>query len=313
MTTAALELNGVTKRFGTTEAVAGVSYAVNRGEMFGLIGPDGAGKTTTIRMMCGLLKATTGAIRVLGYDPVGQHQAITTKVGYFSQKFSLYGDLTIDENIAFFAEIHGVADYRERRTRLLDMMQLTPFRTRLAERLSGGMKQKLALACTLVHEPEIILLDEPTTGVDPVSRREFWRLLSEFLSQGITIFMATPYLDEAERCSRVALMSEGRILALDEPNALRAAFPDDLLEMLADPQETAVRIAAGDPGVRDVQVFGERLHIRVPRGSGNAAAARLTEACGRAGVRILSIRTVPASLEDVFIDRVVTTPEQSAV
>jgi ABC-2 type transport system ATP-binding protein len=250
---------------------------------------------------------------VLGYDPVGQHQAITTKVGYFSQKFSLYGDLTIDENIAFFAEIHGVADYRERRTRLLDMMQLTPFRSRLAERLSGGMKQKLALACTLVHEPEIILLDEPTTGVDPVSRREFWRLLSEFLSQGITIFMATPYLDEAERCSRVALMSEGRILALDEPNALRAAFPDDLLEMLAEPQETAVRIAAGDPGVRDVQAFGERLHIRVPRGSGNAAAARLTEACDRAGVRILSIRTVPASLEDVFIDRVVTTPEQSAV
>ena len=313
MTTAALELNGVTKRFGTTEAVAGVSYAVNRGEMFGLIGPDGAGKTTTIRLMCGLLKATSGAIRVLGYDPVGQHQAITTKVGYFSQKFSLYGDLTIDENIAFFAEIHGVADYRERRTRLLDMMQLTPFRTRLAERLSGGMKQKLALACTLVHEPEIILLDEPTTGVDPVSRREFWRLLSEFLSQGITIFMATPYLDEAERCSRVALMSEGRILALDEPNALRAAFPDDILEMLAEPQEIAVRIAAGDAGVRDVQVFGERLHIRVTRGSGDAAAARLTNACGLAGVRILSIRTVPASLEDVFIDRVVTTHGQSAV
>jgi ABC-2 type transport system ATP-binding protein len=313
MTTAALELNGVTKRFGTTEAVAGVSYAVNRGEMFGLIGPDGAGKTTTIRLMCGLLKATRGAIRVLGHDPVGQHRAITTKVGYFSQKFSSYGDLTIDENVAFFAEIHGVADYRERRARLLDMMQLTPFRSRLAERLSGGMKQKLALACTLVHEPEIILLDEPTTGVDPVSRREFWRLLSEFLSQGITIFMATPYLDEAERCSRVALMSGGRILALDEPNTLRAAFPDDLVEMLAEPQETAVRITAGDAGVRDVQVFGERLHIRVPRGSGVAAAARLTEACGRAGVRILSIRTVPASLEDVFIDRVVTTPEQSAV
>ncbi|MFO7691851.1 MAG: ABC transporter ATP-binding protein [Vicinamibacterales bacterium] len=313
MTTTALELNGVTKRFGTTEAVAGVSYAVNRGEMFGLIGPDGAGKTTTIRLMCGLLKATSGSIRVLGYDPVRQHRAITTKVGYFSQKFSLYGDLTIDENIAFFAEIHGVADYRARRSRLLDMMQLTPFRARLAERLSGGMKQKLALACTLVHEPEIILLDEPTTGVDPVSRREFWRLLSEFLSQGITIFMATPYLDEAERCSRVALMSEGRILALDEPNALRAAFPDDLLEMLAEPQETAVRISAEDAGVRDVQVFGERLHIRVPRGSGDAAAARLTEACSRAGVRITSIRTVPASLEDVFIDRVVTTPEQSAV
>jgi len=313
MTTAALELNGVTKRFGAAEAVAGVSYAVGRGEMFGLIGPDGAGKTTTIRLLCGLLTASSGSIKVLGHDPVRQHHAITTKVGYFSQRFSLYGDLTIDENIAFFAEIHGVAHYRERRDRLLDMMQLTPFRARLAERLSGGMKQKLALACTLVHEPEIILLDEPTTGVDPVSRREFWRLLSEFLSQGITIFMATPYLDEAERCSRVALMSNGRILALDEPNALRAAFPDDLLEVLAEPQETAVQIAAADAAVRDVQVFGERLHIRVPPGSGNAAATRLSAACSQAGVRIVSIRTIPASLEDVFIDRVVTTREQSAV
>jgi ABC-2 type transport system ATP-binding protein len=313
MTSAALELDRATKRFGATEAMAGVSYSVNRGEMFGLIGPDGAGKTTTIRLLCGLLKATTGSVRVLGHDPARQHHAITTKVGYFSQRFSLYGDLSIDENIAFFAEIHGVSNYRDRRNRLLEMMQLTPFRGRLAERLSGGMKQKLALACTLVHEPEIILLDEPTTGVDPVSRREFWRLLSEFLSQGITIFMATPYLDEAERCSRVALMSQGRILALDEPNALRAAYPDDLLEMLADPQEAAVRIARRDEVVHDVQTFGERLHIRVPRGRADAAAARLAAACGQAGVRVTSLRAVPASLEDVFIDRVVTTREQSAV
>jgi len=313
MTQAALELDHVTKRFGATEAVAGVSYSVNRGEMFGLIGPDGAGKTTTIRLLCGLLKATGGSVRVLGNDPVGRHHAITTAVGYFSQKFSLYGDLTIDQNIAFFAEIHGVSNYRDRRDRLLEMMQLTAFRGRLAERLSGGMKQKLALACTLVHEPEIILLDEPTTGVDPVSRREFWRLLSEFLSQGITIFMATPYLDEAERCSRVALMSQGRILALDEPNALRAAFPDDLLEMLAEPQDAAVPIAARDPGVHDVQRFGERLHIRVARGDADAAAARLAAACSVAGVRVGSLRAVPASLEDVFIDRVVTTREPSAV
>jgi ABC-2 type transport system ATP-binding protein len=313
MTPTALELDRVTKRFGATEAVAGVSYAVNRGEMFGLIGPDGAGKTTTIRLLCGLLRADGGSIRVLGSDPLRQHHAITTKVGYFSQRFSLYGDLTIDENIAFFAEIHGVARYKDRRNRLLDMMQLTPFRDRLAERLSGGMKQKLALACTLVHEPEIILLDEPTTGVDPVSRREFWRLLSEFLSQGITIFMATPYLDEAERCSRVALMSAGRILALDEPNALRAGFPDDLVEMLAEPQDAALAEAGRDPGVIDVQMFGERLHIRVPRGSAGQAMSRLGAACARAGVRVASLRSVPASLEDVFIDRVVTGRVQSAV
>ncbi|HNV01982.1 MAG TPA: ABC transporter ATP-binding protein [Vicinamibacterales bacterium] len=310
--TLALELERVTKRFGPTEAVRDVSYAVEPGEMFGLIGPDGAGKTTTIRLLCGLLRASSGSIRVLGQDPVRAHGAITRKVGYFSQKFSLYGDLSIDENIAFFAEIHGVADYRERRNRLLDMMQLTPFRGRLAERLSGGMKQKLALACTLVHEPEVILLDEPTTGVDPVSRREFWHLLSEFLSQGITIFMATPYLDEAERCSRVALMSQGRVLALDDPGSLRAAFPDDLVEMLAPRQDEAARIALLDPAVRDVQRFGERLHVRVPRGEGPGVTRRLGAACREAGIDVTSLRTVPASLEDVFIDRVVTTPDQGA-
>jgi len=313
MTSAALELNGVTKRFGGTEAVRGISYAVNPGEMFGLIGPDGAGKTTTIRLLCGLLRPDGGQIRILGKDPVKDHYAITKKVGYFSQKFSLYGDLTIDENIAFFAEIHGVSHYKDRRNRLLDMMQLTSFRTRLADRLSGGMKQKLALACTLVHEPEIILLDEPTTGVDPVSRREFWRLLSEFLSQGITIFMATPYLDEAERCSRIALMSQGRVLALDAPTALRTGFPDDIIEVLADPQDAAEQLIRRDPAVRDIQTFGERLHVRVPRGSADAAVARLSLACGPAGVRVASMRRVPASLEDVFIDRVVTTPDQSAV
>jgi len=313
MAPAALELDGVTKRFGATEAVRGVSYAVNPGEMFGLIGPDGAGKTTSIRLMCGLLRPDGGQIRVLGKDPVKNHHAITTQIGYFSQRFSLYGDLTIDENIAFFAEIHGVSRYQDRRNRLLEMMQLTPFRSRLADRLSGGMKQKLALACTLVHEPKIILLDEPTTGVDPVSRREFWRLLSEFLSQGITILMATPYLDEAERCSRIALMSNGRILALDEPTALRTGFPDDIIEVLAGPQDVAEQVIRRDPAVRDVQTFGERLHVRVPLGSADDAVARLSLACGQARVHVTGMRRVPASLEDVFIDRVVTTPEQSAV
>jgi ABC-2 type transport system ATP-binding protein len=313
MTTAALELDRVTKRFGATEAVRGVSYAVNPGEMFGLIGPDGAGKTTSIRLMCGLLRPDGGQIRVLGKDPVKNHHAITTQIGYFSQRFSLYGDLTIDENIAFFAEIHGVSRYQDRRNRLLEMMQLTPFRSRLADRLSGGMKQKLALACTLVHEPQIILLDEPTTGVDPVSRREFWRLLSEFLSQGITILMATPYLDEAERCSRIALMSNGRILALDEPTALRTGFPDDIIEVLAVPQGVAEQVIRRDPEVRDVQTFGERLHVRVPLGRANEAVARLSLACGQARVHVTGMRSVPASLEDVFIDRVVTAPGQGVV
>jgi ABC-2 type transport system ATP-binding protein len=221
----AIEMTDVTKRYRVTEALSAVTMDVQRGEMFGLIGSDGAGKTTAIRLMCGLLRPDAGVIRVLGHDPVREHRAVTERVGYLSQRFSLYGDLTIDENIAFFAEIHGVRDYRERRDQLLEMTQLTSFRTRLADRLSGGMKQKLALACTLVHEPSLIVLDEPTTGVDPVSRREFWKLLSEFLSRGITIVMSTPYLDEAERCSRVALMHEGHVLACDEPSRLRAEMP----------------------------------------------------------------------------------------
>src|SRR6185436_10127337 len=256
----AVVLDRVVKRYGGTKALDGLSLDVKRGEMFGLIGPDGAGKTTAIRLMCGLLHPDGGQLRVLGLDPVRAHRALTERVGYLSQRFSLYGDLTIDENIAFFAEVHGVRDYRARRDQLLSMTQLTPFRSRLADRLSGGMKQKLALACTLVHEPDLILLDEPTTGVDPVSRREFWKLLSEFLANGITIVMSTPYLDEAERCTRVALVHEGRVLAADEPARLRQLIPGRMLEILAHGAAAADSLR-GLPCVHDAQVFGERIHI----------------------------------------------------
>jgi ABC-2 type transport system ATP-binding protein len=221
----AISLSAVTKRYGSTLAVDSVTFDVERSEMFGLIGSDGAGKTTAIRLMCGLLRADAGQVRVLGRDPLLEHREITKRVGYLSQRFSLYGDLTVDENVAFFAEVHGVRRYQPRRDELLAMTQLTPFRSRLADTLSGGMKQKLALICTLVHEPELLLLDEPTTGVDPVSRREFWKLLSEFLSHGITILMSTPYFDEAERCTRVALLHDGRLLTSDAPSRLRASMP----------------------------------------------------------------------------------------
>ena len=220
-----IQLRNVTKRYDTTDALSGVTFSVQRGEMFGLIGSDGAGKTTTIRLMCGLLRAGRGDVDVFGRNPVRDHRLITGKIGYLSQHFSLYGDLTIDENVAFFAEIHGLRRFDERRNQLLDMTQLTPFRDRLAGRLSGGMKQKLALICTLIHQPELLLLDEPTTGVDPVSRREFWKLLAEFLSRGVTIVMSTPYLDEAERCSHVVLLHEGKLLASDDPARLRASLP----------------------------------------------------------------------------------------
>ncbi|KAF0146874.1 MAG: ABC-type transport system ATPase component, partial [Ignavibacteria bacterium] len=198
-----IKINDLKKSYGSVLAVDGVNYNVNRGEMFGLVGPDGAGKTTTIRMLVGLLNPDSGYAKVLGYDLLSQKNLIKDEIGYLSQKFSLYGDLTIDENIEFFADIHGVKHFEERRDELLEFTRLTPFRDRLADKLSGGMKQKLALACTLIHKPKIIFLDEPTTGVDPVSRRDFWKILSNLLKEGITIFMSTPYLDEAERCNRV--------------------------------------------------------------------------------------------------------------
>ncbi|HTL45883.1 MAG TPA: ABC transporter ATP-binding protein [Vicinamibacterales bacterium] len=303
---AALLLQHVAKRYGTTEALRDLSFDVRRGEMFGLIGPDGAGKTTTIRLTCGLLEPDGGAVRVLGRDPVAEHRATTGAIGYLSQRFSLYGDLTIDENIAFFAEIHGVRRYKDARDRLLDMTQLTPFRARRADRLSGGMKQKLALACTLVHEPELLLLDEPTTGVDPVSRREFWKLLAEFLSRGLTIVMATPYLDEAERCSRVALLHEGRLLALDEPARLQTRSSGQILEIITDTPRPPLEILMRVPGVEDVQLFGDRAHARVAAAEASSVTGAIEAALGRDGIAINSIRPIVASLEDVFIDLITT-------
>jgi ABC-2 type transport system ATP-binding protein len=289
-------------------ALRDVSMSVEEGEMFGLIGPDGAGKTTAIRLMCGLLKPDAGTVRILGRDPVKDHRHVTQTIGYLSQRFSLYGDLSSDENIAFFAEIHGLnirdRAIRDRRERLLELTQLVKFRDRLAEQLSGGMKQKLALACTLVHEPRIILLDEPTTGVDPVSRREFWKLLSEFLAQGITILMTTPYLDEAERCSRVALLHEGELVALDTPARLRADLPGVVMEVIAADRDRATSVLERLPGVDAVQLFGERTHVRLAAGTPMSDLEQLSAALKSAGLSVESVRRVPASLEDVFIDKV---------
>ena len=302
MPSSAIAIDGVSKRFGQTDALRDLSVSVERGEMFGLIGPDGAGKSTTIRLLCGLLRPDAGRIHVLGLDPVRDHRLLTDSVGYLSQRFSLYADLSVDENLAFFAEIHGVRNYAARRDRLLAIAQLGPFRERLAGKLSGGMKQKLALACTLIHEPALIILDEPTTGVDPVSRREFWKLLSEFLDQGITIVMATPYLDEAERCSRVALLHEGRLLAVDTPVALRATLPGALFEVIVDDHRRAAAALWTVPGVSSVQMFGERAHVRLARPV-EQAAERIIATLRAADLRVGSVRPIATSLEDVFITR----------
>jgi ABC-2 type transport system ATP-binding protein len=307
----AITFQNVVKKYGSVEALRGVSFDVNAGEMFGLIGPDGAGKTTAIRAICGLLHIDGGSIRVLGSDPVAQHRDVTGSVGYLSQRFSLYGDLSIDENVAFFAEIHGVRNYHARRDRLLEMTQLTRFRDRLADQLSGGMKQKLALACTLVHEPKVIVLDEPTTGVDPVSRREFWKLLSQFLAQGITILMSTPYLDEAERCSRIALLHEGKVLALDQPGRLRTSLAGTLFEVIVPAAREALDKLTGRPGIASAQVFGDRLHIWIDRDDRDQARAELASAVQAAGVTATTVRPIVPSLEDVFIARLATASEAS--
>ena len=300
----AIEFTNVVKRYGKLTALNDVSFTVDRGGMFGLIGPDGAGKTTAIRAMCGLLHVEAGKIRVLDRDPIKQHRELTSSIGYLSQRFSLYGDLSIDENIAFFAEIHGLRDYQARRDQLLDMTRLTKFRGRLADQLSGGMKQKLALACTLVHEPQLIVLDEPTTGVDPVSRREFWKLLSQFLASGITIVMSTPYLDEAERCSQIALLHEGKMLALDRPEHLRAELSGTLFElMVAEPRGAVLRLSA-QTQVTSAQVFGDRLHVWIADRDPKAAEQRLRDAVQAAAVNPSHIRPIVPSLEDVFIDKI---------
>ena len=316
MSSAAEAMNAITfdhvvKKYGAVEALRDVSFSVGAGEMFGLIGPDGAGKTTAIRAICGLLHIDGGSIRVLGADPVKQHREVTGSVGYLSQRFSLYGDLSIDENIAFFAEIHGVRDYHARRDRLLEMTQLSKFRDRLADQLSGGMKQKLALACTLVHEPKVIVLDEPTTGVDPVSRREFWKLLSQFLAQGITILMSTPYLDEAERCTRIALLHEGKVLALDKPGNLRSSLPGVLFEVIVPSAREAMDRLIKQRDIASAQVFGDRLHVWIERDDPGAALDVLNGAVRAAAIAPTSVRPIVPSLEDVFIARLATASEAS--
>ncbi|MEO7192978.1 MAG: ABC transporter ATP-binding protein [Vicinamibacterales bacterium] len=298
--TTPVSLEAVRRTFGAVTALDGVSLAVHSGEMFGLIGPDGAGKTTLLRLVCGLLSPTQGSVRVFGADPFRTHRAATAAIGYLPQQFSLYGDLSIDENIEFFARLHGVRHFADLRTRLLTLTGLLPFRSRLADRLSGGMKQKLALACTLVHQPHLLVLDEPTTGVDPVSRREFWKLLAEFRAQGLTILLATPYLDEAERCGRVALLHEGRLLAIDQPARLQRGLSGTMLEVVAPAPRRALEALRGLLGPDRVQLFGDRLHAHVPDAS---ASEQIVTHLSAAGLTPTAVRSIVPSLEDVFIDR----------
>ncbi len=295
----AIAVEGLTRSFGETAAVRNLDFSVRRGEMFYVVGPDGAGKSTLIRLLSGILRPTSGSGRILGFDLEGGHEDIKKHIGYLSQSFTLYGDLTVDENIEFFAEIHGVRAYQDRRQELLAFTRLEPFRNRLAENLSGGMRQKLALACTLVHTPDLLLLDEPTTGVDPVSRRDFWKILFGLLQKGMTIMVTTPYLDEAERGSRVALMDKGRFVVVDAPAALKSMMKGEVVELVCDDNRKAASALKNLPGLTDVQTFGDRLNV-VMEDTGKTRP-EIERKLGQSGLKILDWRRVSPSLENVFI------------
>jgi ABC-2 type transport system ATP-binding protein len=298
----AVETGNLVKRFGDFVAVDQVSLQVARGEIFGFLGPNGAGKSTTIRMLCGLLRPTSGRALVGGYDVGAQPELVRQNIGYMSQKFSLYDDLTVEENIDFFSGIYGVPRQRrpERKGYVLRMAGLEEKRRSMTRLLAGGWKQRLALGCAILHEPPILFLDEPTSGVDPIARRAFWDLIDDLSRAGHTVFVSTHYMDEAEYCHRLALMYRGRVIALGAPDALKRELESHALLHLdsSDPLES-MRALEGQPGIYDVAVFGGGLHVSVDEAA--AAAARIREALGRRGISIRRLEPIQPSMEDVFV------------
>lgn len=296
-----IEIQNLIVDFPSVRAVDSISVKVAEGEIFGLVGPDGAGKTTTIRVLSTILKPTSGSIKIWDNDIVGNPRSVRGKIGYMSQKFNLYGDLTVEENLRFFADIYGLDD-NERNTRMKELLhfaRLEDFTARRAEFLSGGMKQKLALACTLIYEPKILFLDEPTTGVDPVSRREFWAILSELRSRGITLFVSTPYMDEAERCSTVAFMDGGKIRVCDTPKSIKASFSDEIVELIARPQREVRKLVSGLSYVQEVEVYGERLQLTVEKAS-KAIEMLKRDLAGK--TELVSITAKSPTMESAFIE-----------
>lgn len=297
----AVQVHALTKRFGAVHAVRGVEFSVGKGEIFGLVGPDGAGKTTTMRMLAGVLHPDAGALLVDGVDVVQYPEAAKLRLSYMPQRFGLYEDLTIAENIYFYAELFGIPRKQrlQRSKELLDAAGLAGFERRLAGQLSGGMKQKLGLVCALIHTPRVLLLDEPTTGVDPVSRRDFWAILYNLRESGVAILMATAYMDEAERCSRLALFHEGEIRYCDTPARLKAAMPGALLAIVTAQPRALRDVLAGKPGVLGVLLMGDRVHVRV-----DDAAQRTPELQLLLATREFAearIETADPGIEDVFV------------
>jgi ABC-2 type transport system ATP-binding protein len=296
-----IETHNLTKRFKKVTAVDGLDLSVGRGEIFGLVGPDGAGKTTTIRLLCAIMNPTDGSAKVAGFDVVKEAEEIKKRIGYMAQRFNLYGDLSVLENLNFFADIFavGAQERKERIAQLLAFARLTEFQDRRAAQLSGGMQKKLALACTLIHQPEILFLDEPTTGVDPVSRREFWDILSDLHLRGVTLFVSTPYMDEAERCSRVGLMFEGDLIVCDEPEKVKELITGELIELRPKELRRAGDVVAEMEGVLEVQTYGDLLHIFVD--SVDKRMSELERHLTTQGIEIEGLRQTRPRMEEAFI------------
>lgn len=295
---------GLTRIFKDTRAADSLDLTIATGEIFGLVGPDGAGKTTTLRLLAGVLEITEGSANIAGFDLARQAESIKSAIGYMAQRFSLYGELSVIENLEFFADIYDVseADREERIARLLDFSRLEAFRDRRAIHLSGGMQKKLALACTLIHQPKILLLDEPTTGVDPISRREFWDILTELHISGTTIIISTPYMDEAERCSRIALLSEGKVIVCDQPSRIREMTQGDLIEIRLGDWRKAVQLIRPIPGVLEVQTYGESIRVFVDRAYDRLPVIRFV--LQEHGVKYRSLRKTSTSMEEAYISLV---------
>jgi ABC-2 type transport system ATP-binding protein len=307
-----LETQNLVKSFGDFHAVDGLNLQVRAGEMVGLVGPDGAGKTTAIRLMCGALRPTSGIVRVAGYEVPGQVEKAREQLGYLAQRFALYGDLSVKENIEFFGEVFDLPkeELKERSLELLNFAGLGDFMDRPAAALSGGMQKKLGLASALVHHPKVLLLDEPTGGVDPVARQEFWHLLIALLRAGSAVLVSTPYMDEAMRFNRIIFMNHGRVLTQGEPRELMKRLQGHVLELDAEPQLAAKPIVVADPEVENVHTFGNSLHLRVTSAEG--PLQRLPQKLQAAGISMRHLIPVPATLEDVFIHLIETEGEDYA-
>ncbi len=297
----AVSVRDLTRRFGDFTAVDRVTFDVEAGRIFGFLGPNGAGKTTTIRMLIGLLVPTSGEGHVDGLDIRTESEAIKLRIGYMSQLFSLYGDLTVDENIRFFAGLYGVTGERlaRRRVAVLALAGLAAEHDRLTADLPLGFKQRLALGCAVIHEPPLLFLDEPTSGVDPVSRRAFWDLIYGLADRGTTVFVSTHYMEEAEYCHRLALMNRGRVIALDTPAALRALMTEPLLEITTDHGPAVAQLLQGAPGVIEAAMFGRDVHVMVH--DADAAARDLPALLAATGHAVRGVQPVRPSLEDVFV------------